>query len=363
MPPEDRLVYQEAVQRGIEVTIIPGGKFRLQKGENVFVFGRCATNLNTRAAIALARDKFATSRILRMRGFRSPASACFQEGEEARGWDWAQSNLPVVVKPNAGRRGELIHLDISERSHFLEAFASVAKKFGTILVEKYLPGETIRFTVVNNQVVAAFTLALPTITGDGSNSVRTLIRQLNLRRSKAAVKKYKRPLKADDLETIWTLKKQGLDLDAIPAEGRSVVLNKIGNRSTGAYAIDVTDSVSERYKEVVERASRCFPGLVLSGWDIIVSNMDSEPAIVDVNGRPQFAGHYFPWEGLPRNPAPNILDAMFPNEPPEGTKAKRVIRMRRTPLRRKDQSGKQTALSKLNEIFHSVALFITRLQR
>jgi hypothetical protein len=80
-----------------------------------------------------------------------------------------------------------------------------------------------------------------------------------------------------------------------------------------------------------------------------------------VNGRPQFAGHHFPWEGAPRNPASNILDAMFPNEPSEGTKAKRAGRVR-MPAQRKDCRPEKSALSKLSEIFRSVRIFIARLR-
>lgn len=94
----------------------------------------------------------------------------------------------------------------------------------------------------------------------------------------------------------------------------SVIIDEKGSLSTGADSVAITDQVTDEMKTVVERATRCIPGLHVAGVDVLTRDHCSEDAaldyiIIEMNIRPAIGSHHFPAYGKPVNVARAIAES------------------------------------------------------
>jgi cyanophycin synthetase len=90
-------------------------------------------------------------------------------------WAVAQKvGLPVVVKPQDGNQGKGVTVNITDRAQLEEAYKNAAD-YGTVMVERFLPGQDFRLLVVGDQLVAAARREPPQVLGDGERTVRELV--------------------------------------------------------------------------------------------------------------------------------------------------------------------------------------------
>jgi cyanophycin synthetase len=82
--------------------------------------------------------------------------------------------LPVVVKPQDGNQGKGVTVNITDRAQLEEAYKNAAD-YGTVMVERFLPGHDFRLLVVGDQLVAAARREPPQVLGDGQHTVRELV--------------------------------------------------------------------------------------------------------------------------------------------------------------------------------------------
>ena len=100
-----------------------------------------------------ARTKTLTKRLLHAAGVPVPLGKPVETVEEA--WEVAQKvGLPVVVKPQDGNQGKGVTVNITDRAQLEEAYKNAAE-YGTVMVERFLPGHDFRLLVVGDQLVAA----------------------------------------------------------------------------------------------------------------------------------------------------------------------------------------------------------------
>ncbi|MGL5631229.1 MAG: Mur ligase family protein, partial [Azovibrio sp.] len=115
-----------------------------------------------------------------------------------------------------------------------------------------------------------------------------------------------------DSAILMELKRQGLEPDAVPSSGQSVLIQRQGN-----VAIDVTDLVHPEVARTVVLAARIV-GLDVAGVDLVAEDI-SRPleeqggAIVEVNAGPGLLMHLKPAEGQPRPVGKAIINLLFPN--------------------------------------------------
>src|SRR5690606_29537527 len=145
-------------------------------------------------------------------------------------------------KPRDGNQGKGVTINITERAQLALAWQAAAE-YGTVMVEKFLPGSDFRLLVVGKQLVAAARRDPPLVIGDGAHTVRELVAQVNAdpRRGEGHATSLTR-IRLDDI-ALACLQGEGLDADAVPERGRRVVLRHNANLSTGGTATDVTDQV------------------------------------------------------------------------------------------------------------------------
>jgi len=308
---EQHLLVQEARKRGIEVWMPARFRLSLRHDGREFHFVKCTGTVNSTLANKVCLDKAVTSQFLRGSGVDSPENCVFTDDSADRAWAWAQSLLPVVLKPVDGIKGRDVYVEISDRDDFFRIYATLRQKgYSRVLCEKFLEGESYRFTVVGNRLVAAYKRRRAQVVGNGTDTVADLIRQDAQLRARNP--RYSDVLlSVDDPRLLETLRAQGIGPGDVPADGQVVILSNVMNRSAGATLVDATPEITGQMRRWIERASKCIPGLALAGWDVIQSP-DGRLWVLEINHNPAFATHFHIWDGQPRNVAIPLMDLMFP---------------------------------------------------
>lgn len=271
---------------------------------------------NTSAvAEAIAQDKELTKRLLHAAGVPVPLGRPVHDLED--GWAAAQEvGLPVVVKPQDGNQGKGVTVGIADRAHFEIAYAAAAP-YGSVMVEKFLPGHDFRLLVVGKRLVAAARRDPPLVIGDGHHTVRELVAEVNKdpRRGHGHGTSLTR-IRIDAIADA-RLAAQGLTADSVPAQGQRVVLRNNANLSTGGTATDVTDSV---HPEVAARAIEAAQtvGLDICGVDVVCETVikpleEQNGGIVEVNAAPGLRMHLSPSYGKGRDVGSAVIDHMYPD--------------------------------------------------
>lgn len=328
----NRVFAGEALKRGLQIEKGQNRRIIVRDGAGrSYTWRGGFTNFNSPLSDRVTRHKDVCSRILSAYGVAATENAAFAKDEPERAWQWARSLGALVVKPVDGTHGADVHVGITEKDRFLEAFDDVARH-GRVLVEKFYRGVEHRCLVVNGKLVAATRRRPASILGDGAATVHELVEAKNQDRypihSRIAL----------DTEALALLVEQGLTVDSVPHRGQRAYLRRTSNIHQGGDAIDATEDLTPDEVDLVERAARALPGARLLGMDVLLPRdpEDTEARILEINSGPMITMHHYPWEGTPRNAAAAILDAMFP-QPPRGS-----------------QSGRQTAGSKRGALERSM---------
>ncbi len=263
-------------------------------------------------AETIAGDKTLTKELLAAVGVPVPEGIVVESAAQA--WDAAQElGLPVVIKPSDGNHGRGVSLDLSEREHIEAAFHVAESQGSEVIVERCIPGLEHRLLVVGSKVVAAAKGNDASIIGDGTSTIADLVdSQINTdpRRGDTEAHPLSRLRLYEDTVILADLKRVGLAPDSVPAEGRSVLIQRNGNVAT-----DCTDQVHPEVAQAVCLAVRAV-GLDIAGVDVVALDI-SRPlreqggAIVEVNAGPGLLMHLKPAIGQPRPVGRAIVDQLF----------------------------------------------------
>ena len=274
-----------------------------------------AAEIDATSAVAesIGQDKDLTKRLLYAAGVPVPRGRPVESVDEA--WQVAlEVGLPVVVKPQDGNQGKGVTVNINDRAGLEEAYRSAAE-YGTVMVERYLPGHDFRLLVVGDQLVAAARRDPPQVLGDGQHTVRALVEQVNQdpRRGEGHATALTK-IRLDDI-ALAQLAAQNLTPESVPAKGQRVILRNNANLSTGGSATDVTDDV---HPEVAARAVAAaqMVGLHICGVDMVAQTVlrpleEQSGGIVEVNAAPGLRMHLAPSYGKPRNVGQAIVERLF----------------------------------------------------
>ena len=272
-------------------------------------------DLTSAVSESIAQDKDLTKKLLHAAGVPVPLGRPVDTLDEA--WQAAlEIGLPVVVKPQDGNQGKGVTVNIVSREHLAIAFRAAAE-IGTVMVEKFLPGNDFRLLVVGRQMVAAARRDPPQVIGDGVCSVRELIDQVNAdpRRGVGHATSLTK-IRLDEI-AIARLDVQGLTPDSIPEKGRRVILRNNANLSTGGSATDVTDDVHPEMAAAAVAAAEMV-GLHVCGVDVVCESVlrplaEQHGGVVEVNAAPGLRMHLTPSYGKGRAVGEAIIGTIFPH--------------------------------------------------
>jgi cyanophycin synthetase len=274
-----------------------------------------AAEIDSTSAVAesIGQDKDLTKRLLHAAGVPVPRGRPVESVDEA--WQVAlEVGLPVVVKPQDGNQGKGVTVNITDRAQLQEAYRNAAD-YGTVMVERFLPGHDFRLLVVGDQLVAAARREPPQVLGDGQHTVRELVDQVNLdpRRGEGHATSLTK-ICLDDI-AVARLAAQNLTPESVPPKGQRVILRNNANLSTGGTATDVTDDV---HPEVAARAVAAaqMVGLHICGVDMVAETVlrpleEQGGGFVEVNAAPGLRMHLAPSYGKPRNVGQAMVDRLF----------------------------------------------------
>ncbi len=212
--------------------------------------------------------------------------------------------FPLVVKPNDSALGTDVFANIGNTAELKTIFENCLLRHKKLIVEEYFEGVDHRVLVIDGRIIAACIRSKPVITGDGELTINQLLDKYNVGRNE--------PLKMDE-EVERNLSKAGYDLNSVLPKGESLTLRENSNIATGGMVEDVTEKVSEKFREISLKATKEL-GLRLAGVDILTPDITSEVAdyiITEVNGLPSYDIHVMATKGQKIDAREEILMASF----------------------------------------------------
>lgn len=265
-------------------------------------------------AESIAQDKELTKKLLEAAGVPVPVGRPVTSADDA--WQaLCEIGAPVVIKPQDGNQGKGVTANVVTRDHLNIAYAAAAQVSSHVLVERYIPGYDFRLLVVGNQVVAAARRDPPMVVGNGVQTVRELVDQVNSdpRRGDGHATALTR-ISIDEI-AVARLGVQGYTPDSVPKKGARVVLRNNANLSTGGSATDVTDDVHPEMAASAVAAAQMI-GLDVCGVDVVCNSVlkslqEQEGGIVEVNAAPGLRMHLQPSFGKGRAVGEAIISMMF----------------------------------------------------
>ncbi|HUP82210.1 MAG TPA: hypothetical protein VM260_26900, partial [Pirellula sp.] len=311
--PSSRAILRAALRRNIPYTRLNSGSLvQLGEGKNQRRIWTAETDATSAIAEAIASDKDLTKRLLRQVGVPVPHGRSVSSAEDA--WLASQEiGFPVVVKPCSANHQRGISIELTSKDEIMRAydFAVEAGETKDILVEQFALGQHHRLLVVGNRLVAAAKGHSECVVGNGVLSIKELVAIVNAdpRRGEAYTDQLGTLLLSEP--AIIELNKQGLTVDSIPENGRTVIVRRTGDLTT-----DCTDEVHPETAEQAVIAARVV-GLDIAGLDVLASDisrplLEQKGAVVEVNAGPSLSPHVSPLYGKPQKVGDAILDMLFP---------------------------------------------------
>lgn len=315
LDPSTASIVAAATDRGIpHIRLDEGSLVQFGYGARQRRIWESQTGGTSAIAQEIARDDALTRSLLATCGVPVPESRTARDADEA--CEGARSlGLPVILKPgeSARTRGMLVDLDTEERVR--AAFTSFAAD-GQAVVERQIPGVMHRLLVIGGKVVAAVRGDGSWVKADGRSTVQELVdAQLNASSQTWAVAQpdaaaSPRIRCVFDPEIVRGLKRQGLSADAVPTEGRAVLVQAIGRDAT-----DCTDAVHPEVARIVALAARVV-GIDLAGVDVVARDIarplgEQSGAVIAVHAAPALRMHLNPAEGAAQPVGRAIVDHLF----------------------------------------------------
>ncbi|CAM4330354.1 cyanophycin synthetase [Gillisia hiemivivida] len=225
--------------------------------------------------------------------------------------------FPLVIKPVNANHGRGVTININTFNDALLGFNTAKKISSKVLIEKQITGEDHRLLVINNKLVAASRRTPAHVVGNGKNTIKELINEVNQDPRRGYGHEKMLTLITIDNVTKGIIVSEGYTLKTVLKKGQRFILKDTANLSTGGTAEDVTDVVHPANLFMAERISKIID-LDICGIDVITTDI-SKPlsetggAVIEVNAGPGFRMHLAPSIGLPRNVAAPVIDQLFPH--------------------------------------------------
>ncbi|MCK4664465.1 MAG: ATP-grasp domain-containing protein [Bacteroidales bacterium] len=268
-------------------------------------------------AVETADDKYMTTSILKEAGIPVPKRIITDNLEKTLEF-YNTIQKEIVIKPAEGYQGKRVSIQLDNEIKIENAF-NFAKEFGDeIIAQEYIPGNLYRLIVIDFKFVAAVQLIPAFITGDGINTIRVLIRNLNNEPGREVGDKGILSKVKIDEDTRKILQLNDLLLNDILEKGKKIFLKNSGNMRLGGTSHDVTQLVNPFNRFIAERTSKTL-NLNVAGVDIISKDIglpltENNGKVIEVNAAPDFRMHFNPTVGIKRQVQKQFVNMLFPQE-------------------------------------------------
>ena len=301
--PYARIIVDEARRRGIAVDLVDAkrGYFELALGARTISCRESLSDMTSAVAMSRCDDKRMSQQLLRSAGIEVPDSQ-LAAGDDANAAFLAKHGK-IVVKPVRGEQGNGVSVGISDSDELRSAIDMARRYDDDVMLEEFVAGQDLRIIVIDDAIVAAAVRRPASITGNGTDTVETLIAKQSRRRAAATGGESRIPV---DDETRRCLASAGLTMKAVPEEGRVVQVRDTANLHTGGTLHDVTDDLHPELANAAMLAARTLD-IPVVGIDLIVESPERPRyRLIEANERPGLANHE------PQPTAERFVDYLFP---------------------------------------------------
>lgn len=252
---------------------------------------------------AIVSDKELTKHLLSEAGVQTPTGRLASSAADAVK---AQREIaqPVVIKPRFGAMGRGITVNVEEPEDVRTAFRRARALSDNVLVEEFVQGAEYRAHGSSSDCVAVFQRLVPTVTGNGQDTISELVRKKNKIR-KLNPNTMNNPIKLDDVSDGFLLR-QGLDRGSVIPDGDTIVVKDVNGITSGGDSLECLDSAPEDVRKVSSAAVSAIPGMDWGGTDIIFKEATGEAFVMEVNTFASIGGSVFPVYGKPRHTADEV---------------------------------------------------------
>ena len=263
-------------------------------------FQSTLTNETPYLATTFASDKSKTAALLRMQGLPAPEHRFVKSAEQAVSVARA-FGYPVVIKPADKDRGAGVMAGLQTDQQVASAYHMAREISSRILVERWVPGFTHRFMVVNGQVLRVVRRRPGGVVGDGEASIQELVqRQLqssSMREGLLHNSQSQVGLSLDG-EALALLDEQGFSVNSVPPDDMFVRLRRRDNISAGGSNVNLDHTNSQEVHpdnlQLAIDATKAI-GLDIAGVDVIAEDVAISwracaACICEINVKPQMSG-------------------------------------------------------------------------
>lgn len=312
----------ECWRRGLTVTFRDPKaiQYSVTDGTRSISFYGSRSSLTTRQANRTVENKNLALNRLRKAGVPVPKSRLFHSsrtsGDDLVEVAQREYRWPVVIKPVEGSRGDGVFVNITSPQELRDLYEHLTTGLGAerILLEEHCEGDDYRIYVIGGRMVGAARRIPAHVSGDGSSTVRELVKAKNAQRKKNPF--LSTGLIRRDMEIDNVLAEQHLDYDSIPTAGQYVQLRRKANASAGGDVEDVTDQLPQEIKDAAVAAVGSIPGLPAAGVDILWDKDSDAFVIIELNARAHIGVNMYPTKGRAPNIPAAIVDHFFPGSTP-----------------------------------------------
>jgi hypothetical protein len=202
-PPHDsywRAMWAEAADAaGAELTALGDGAFEIRRGDRSVRVKGSLVGLDTQETLDRAGNKPLTHKLLTEAGVATPPYLIYTFADLEAGWAFVQREAPCVVKPSRGTgAAQGVTTGVTTRRAYRRACYAASVHCDELVVEKQLAGDVYRLLYLDGELLDAVRRGCPRVRGDGSSTVRHLIRAENDRRAQENSPSTTRGISIDD---------------------------------------------------------------------------------------------------------------------------------------------------------------------
>ncbi|MGH7868819.1 MAG: hypothetical protein ACREP9_14600 [Candidatus Dormibacteraceae bacterium] len=255
------------------------------KNGSVWLIRGTNVGLNSGGACDVVKDKEYTKFFLKQGGYVCPRGRSFllpwwadriRPGLQARGmlevrdstyavkYVREQLGFPVYVKPTDGSEGQGVWRCGSEGEIDAVLGDYSSQMIRVAVVEEAVALPDYRLIVLQGQLISAYLRTPLSVVGDGVKTIADLIIELQGTFEQAG---RRTKIDKDDKRIIFRLRRGGLDLSSVPLAKQVVQLLDISNLSAGGTALDVTEDVAPRWRQLSVDIAQ-YLGLNFCGVDL-----------------------------------------------------------------------------------------------
>ncbi|MHC4958260.1 MAG: hypothetical protein ACYTGN_07775 [Planctomycetota bacterium] len=294
-PPHDsywRAMWAEAADAaGAELTALGDGAFEIRRGDRSVRVKGSLVGLDTQETLDRAGNKPLTHKLLTEAGVATPPYLIYTFADLEAGWAFVQREAPCVVKPSRGTgAAQGVTTGVTTRRAYRRACYAASVHCDELVVEKQLAGDVYRLLYLDGELLDAVRRGCPRVRGDGSSTVRHLIRAENDRRAQENSPSTTRGISIDD-DCIAAVQRAGHTLASVLPEGVEIAVKGTTNHGGVAESEAVLDLVGPAMREAGKRAAEAI-GVRLAGVDVISPDPADPGVVLEVNTTPGLQWHY-----------------------------------------------------------------------